>query len=111
MTGKQVVIDPDNKEFVTLRGSFAGEYILNVHVYSCINTITRMAMTNGMAIDIPVSIEVTRINPSFIVVKHVEMKMNSVWQEKTAIRFVMDDNKNIVRFKEGDIKIRIGNTQ
>jgi len=109
--GKQVVIDPDNKEFVTLRGSFAGEYILNVHVYSCINTITRMAMTNGMAIDIPVSIEVTRINPSFIVVKHVEMKMNSVWQEKTAIRFVMDDNKNIVRFKEGDIKIRIGNTQ
>lgn len=109
--GKEVVIDPDNKEFVTLRGSFPGEYILNVHVYSCIHPTTRMAMTNGMAIDIPVSIEVTRINPSFIVVKHVEMKMTSVWEEKTAIRFIMDGNKNIIRFKEGEVKIRVGNKQ
>ena len=108
MDGKEIVIDPDNKEFVTLRGTFKGEYVVNLHVYSCINKMTNLALPQGYLVDIPIIIEVIRINPSFIVAKHIEMKMDSVWQEKTAIRFVMDDKKNIIRFKNDYVSIRVG---
>lgn len=107
--GKEVVIDPDNKEFVTLRGTFPGEYVLNLHVYSCLDPKTNLALSAGELIDVPVIVEIVRINPSFIVVKHIEMKMDSVWQEKTAIRFVMDSNKNILRFKNDFVSVRVGN--
>ena len=106
--GKEVVIDPDNKEFVTLRGTFPGEYIINLHVYSCLDSEKNLGLQQGTLMEIPVKIEIIRINPSYIVVKHIEMKMNSVWQEKTAIRFVMDDKKNILRFKNDYVSVRTG---
>jgi hypothetical protein len=108
--GKQIVIDPDNKEFVTLRGTFPGEYIVNLHVYSCLNAEKSIGLQAGTPMDILVTIEIIRINPSFIVVKHIEMKMESVWQEKTAIRFVMDNKKNILRFKNDYVSVRTGKT-
>lgn len=104
--GKEIVIDPDNKEFVTLRGTFKGEYIVNVHLYSCLKAENKLGMAAGQAIDVPIIIEIVRINPSFIVVKHIEMKMETVWQEKTAVRFVMDDKKNIIRFKNEYVSVR-----
>lgn len=104
--GKEIVIDPDNKEFVTLRGTFKGEYVVNLHVYSCINRQTNLALPQGSLMDVPVILEVIRINPTYVVVKHIEMKMDSVWQEKTAIRFIMDDKKNIVRFKNEYVSVR-----
>lgn len=111
LDGKEIVIDPDNKEFVTLRGTFKGEYVVNLHVYSCINKINNLALPQGSLIDIPIIIEIIRINPSFIVAKHIEMKMDSVWQEKTAVRFVMDDKKNIIQFKNEYVGIRVGQKQ
>jgi len=108
--GKEVVIDPDNKEFVTLRGTFPGEYIVNLHVYSCLDSEKNLGLQAGALMEIPVIIEIVRINPSYIVVKHIEMKMESVWQEKTAIRFVMDNKKNILRFKNDYVSVRTGKT-
>lgn len=107
LDGKEIVIDPDNKEFVTLRGTFKGEYVINLHVYSCINKMTNLALPQGYLVDIPVILEVVKINPTYSVVKHIEMKMDSVWQEKTAVRFVMDDKKNIIRFKNDYVAIRV----
>lgn len=106
--GKEIVIDPDNKEFVTLRGTFKGEYVVNLHLYSCLNRETNLALGQGSLIDVPVILEVIKINPTFSIIKHIEMKMDSVWQEKTAIRFVMDDKKNIIRFKNEYVGIRTG---
>ena len=107
LDGKEIVIDPDNKEFVTLRGTFKGEYVINLHVYSCINKMTNLALPQGYLVDIPIILEVVKINPTYSVVKHIEMKMDSVWQEKTAVRFVMDDRKNIIRFKNDYVAIRV----
>lgn len=109
LNGKEVVIDPDNKEFVTLRGTFPGEYVVNLHVYSCIDVASQMALPANSPIEIPIIVELVKINPTFMVVKHIEMKMDSVWQEKTAIRFVMDDKKNVIRFKDDFISIKSGN--
>lgn len=110
LDNKEIVIDPDNKEYVTFRGTFSGEYIVNVHVYSCIETegTGSKSMGQGSMIDVPVTIEVVRINPKYMVVKTIEMKMDSVWQEKTATRFVMDDKKNILRYKDGFVSVRVG---
>jgi hypothetical protein len=113
LDGKEIVIDPDNKEFVTLRGTFPGEYVVNVHLYSCINTETKLALAADYKVDVPIIIEIVRINPSFIVIKHIEMKMDTVWQEKTAVRFVMNDKKSIIRFKNDYVSVRTdkGKTQ
>jgi hypothetical protein len=113
LDGKEIVIDPDNKEFVTLRGTFPGEYVVNVHLYSCINTETKLALAADYKVDVPIIIEIVRINPSFVVIKHIEMKMDTVWQEKTAVRFVMNDKKSIIRFKNDYVSVRTdkGKTQ
>jgi hypothetical protein len=39
------------------------------------------------------------------------MKLDRVWQERTAIRFVMDNNKNIVLFKDDYVSIMSGRPQ
>lgn len=108
LDGKEIIIDPDNKEFVTLRGVFPGEYVVNVHSYSCLGTNQKNALEPGMIREIPLVIEIIKINPTFVVIKHVEMELDSVWQEKTVIRFVMDNRKNIVRFKNEYVGIRTG---
>lgn len=106
LDGKEIVIDPDNKEFVTLRGTFKGEYVVNVHLYSCLKANSALGMAAGQLVEVPITIEIVRINPNFIVVKHIEMKMESIWQEKTVIRFVMDDKKNIIRYKNDYVSVR-----
>lgn len=104
--GQEVIIDPDNKEYVTLRGVFPGEYIVNLHVYSCFDLTTGKPLQQGMLSPVPVTVELVRVNPYLNVVKHVEIKMESVWQEKTAIRFIMDDNKTVLRFKTEEVRVR-----
>jgi hypothetical protein len=105
--GKEIVIDPDNKEFITLRGTFKGEYVINVHLYSCIQSEGNLGMKAGSTVSVPIIVELVRINPSYIVVKHIEMKMEKVWEEKTVVRFVMDNNKNIIRFMNEYVPVRI----
>ena len=105
---QEIIIDPDNKEFITFRGTFPGEYIINVHAYSCLNVIDGKAMQPGTALDIPLIVEVVKINPSYSVVKHIEMKIDSVWQEKTVVRIIMDGRKNIIRFKNEYVPIKTG---
>lgn len=111
LDGKEIVIDPDNKEFVTLRGTFKGEYVVNVHLYSCLKANSALGMAAGQLVEVPITIEIVRINPNFIVVKHIEMKMESIWQEKTVIRFVMDDKKNIIRYKNDYVSVRTERTK
>jgi len=106
--GKKIIIDPDNKEFVTLRGVFPGEYVVNLHVYSCLDISNGKSLSQGSKTNIPVIVELIKINPSYVVVKHIEINMDSVWQEKTAIRFIMNDKKNIVRYKDGYVGVQQG---
>jgi hypothetical protein len=97
VAGKQTVIDPDNKEYVTLRGTFPGEYIINVHVYSCKSPNEDKGMPIHTPVNIPVTVELTKINPDLVTIKKVQVTMTKVWQEQTAIRFVVNENKNVVR--------------
>jgi hypothetical protein len=71
----------------------------------------KASMAPNMLKDIPLIIEVIKINPTYYVVKRIEMKLDRVWQERTAIRFVMDNNKNIVLFKDDYVSIMSGRPQ
>jgi len=95
--GKKTVIDPDNKEYVTLRGTFPGEYVVNVHVYSCKAANEEKGLAINYPINLPVVVELMKINPSIVSVKKVVLTMTQVWQEQTAFRFIMGNNKNIIR--------------
>jgi len=95
--GKKTIIDPDNKEYVTLRGTFPGEYVVNVHVYSCKAANEEKGLAINYPINLPVVVELMKINPSIVSVKKVVLTMTQVWQEQTAFRFIMGNNKNIIR--------------
>lgn len=108
--GRDQVIDPDNKEYVTLRGTFPGEYIVNVHAYSCgKGGDSGKGLEKGSPILVPVMVEVIKLNPDLILMKHVELMMRQVNEEQTAFRFVMNENKFINRFFFDYITIVTGN--
>lgn len=109
INGKEALIDPDNKEFVTLRGVFPGEYIVNVHVYSCLDPATKLSKLPNEIANVPFTVELIKINPTFFVYRHIEMKIELVWQEKTAIRFTLNSNKIVTDVKEEFISIRTDN--
>ena len=95
--GKKTIIDPDNKEYVTLRGTFPGEYVVNVHLYSCKAANEQKGLAINYPVNIPVVVELMKINPSIVSVKKVVLTMTYVWQEQTAFRFIMGNNKDIIR--------------
>lgn len=97
VAGRQTVIDPDNKEYVTFRGTFPGEYVINVHVYSCKDPSGEKGLPINTTVNVPVDVELTKINPDLVTVRKVRVTMTQVWQEKTAIRFVVNEDKNVVR--------------
>lgn len=102
------VLDPDNKEYITLRGTFPGEYVVNLFVYSCKDPVLEGGMPSGAPVDIPIKFDLIKINPTYSVLKHIELKLVRVHQEVTAIRFVMNDKKTILRYKFDFVAVRGG---
>lgn len=100
------VVDPDNKEFITLRGTSEGEYVINVVAYSCIQEGSASGKKIGDPINVPFVVELVRINPIFVSVKRVELTATKVAQELTAIRFILNKNKEIVRFVYDYVPLR-----
>lgn len=109
INGTKMLIDPDNKEFATFRGTFEGEYIVNIHSYSCRDSSIKdegVALKRGNTISVPVVAEIIMINPNYVVVKHVELLLTNVWQEKTLFRFTIDAKKKISSFSYDYVSIR-----
>lgn len=83
----------ENKEVWTLRGLVEGEYTVNVHLFSCMmNTIPREIRSN---INVPVTVELIKINPDILTIKKVKVVLEKVWEEKTAFNFILDSKGNI----------------
>ncbi len=73
--GRQV-INPINQEIVTFRRVVPGEYVVNLHYYK--------SNTNQ-----PVTAEVSfaRVNPVLEILYYAKVKLESVGDERTAVRF------------------------
>ena len=74
----------DNREIVTVRGIIAGEYVVNAHMY----------MKRSEAVEIPVTIQLDKINPfSTVTIKEVVLRITG--DEETAFRFVLDKDGKV----------------
>ena len=74
----------DNREIVTIRGIIAGEYVVNVHMYT----------KRSEATEVPVTIQLDKINPfSTITLKEVVLRITG--DEETAFRFVLDNDGKV----------------
>jgi hypothetical protein len=73
------------EEIVTMRGLIAGEYVVNIHHY--------LATTPD---PVPVSVKVEKLNPRVEVVFYDRLFLDHTGDEKTAVRFTIDDGGKVV---------------
>lgn len=90
--GKSIQYD-ENREVVTLRGVIAGEYTVNVHMFS----------KRQVQDPTPVNVRLEKINPyKSIITRTVSLDNSS--DEKTVFRFVLDRNGNVLETNNIDKK-------
>ena len=80
-----VVEYKENREMVSLRGIVAGEYVVNVHMY-----------TKREDKETPVTIILEKLNP-FSVVTGRKVVLVLQGDEKTAFRFTLDDEGKVIQ--------------
>lgn len=83
VNGKLIRV-PLNQETVTVRGVIPGEYVVNVYHY-----------LNPSGAPVPVTVKVEKINPTLSVVYYDTVTLRKVGDERTAVRFTLDDEGNV----------------
>jgi hypothetical protein len=76
---------PIRQETVSIRGLVPGEYTINVNHYLA---------TSGAPV--PVAVKVEKVNPSVEVVHYDTLMVDHTGHEKTAVRFRLAENGNVV---------------
>jgi hypothetical protein len=84
VNGKKIS-SPIREEIVTIRGIVPGEYTVNVSHFQA---------TTGAAV--PVTVKVQKLNPTAQVVFDNAVMVDHTGDEKTAVRFPLDDNGKVV---------------
>jgi len=80
----EVISNPINQETVTVRGLQSGEYVINLLHYK-----------SNYQDPLPVTVKVEKLNPSVELIYYGEHFLIGVGDEKTALRFIVDGQKNI----------------
>jgi hypothetical protein len=80
---------PIREELVAIRGTVAGEYTVNVHLYHHIAKEP-----------VPVSVKIEKLNPNIEVVYYQTMMLDHTEEEKTAVRFTLADDGHVVSTNE-----------
>ena len=80
----EVISNPINQETVTVRGLQSGEYVINLLHYN-----------SNFKDPLPVTVKVEKLNPTVELIYYGEHFLNGVGDEKTALRFLVDGEKNI----------------
>jgi hypothetical protein len=79
------VSSPLRQEIVSIRGIVPGEYTVNVNYYLASQPAT-----------VPVSVKIEKVNPTVEVVFYDTIMLDHMGQEKTAARFRIAENGNVV---------------
>ncbi len=88
--------NPLNQEVATIRGVVPGEYVVNVHYY---------ATETGQAV--PVTVKVAKVNPALEIVYYDEIVLEKKGDEKTAVRFSIDQSGKVGGISQIDKSIVI----
>ena len=82
---------PFRQETISIRGIVPGEYVVNVHYF--------LATRGG---PVPTVVKVEKINPVVEVVSHDTLILNRMGEEKTAVRFRLDNGGKVVDVNHRD---------
>jgi hypothetical protein len=85
------VSSPFRQETISIRGIVAGEYTVNVNYYLATTTAP-----------VPVSVKIEKVNPTVEVIFYDTMILDHMGQEKTAARFKIADNGNVLDVNHRD---------
>ena len=90
----EVISNPINQETVTVRGLQSGEYVINLLHYK-----------SNYQDPLPVTVKVEKLNPSVELIYYGEHFLMGVGDEKTALRFIVDGQKNITDLNQFQKKL------
>ncbi len=93
----------NNSETWVLRGKIAGKFTVNVHLYSC--AIDEKAVPPGQLIEVPVTLELTKLNPDLKKVLSKTVTFRKVWEEITAFNFVLDGKNDVTTITEEQVDL------
>ena len=97
LDGTMIMVN-ENKEITTIRGVIPGEYIVNIHLYACRMATIPMGLGTPVNPPIPVTVTVTKINPRFQKLFTRKIELTRIWEERTALSFVIDEKKEASNF-------------
>ena len=119
--GQNVLVE-ENKEIYTARGIIPGEYVVNVHLYTCrppgfgtttgpgVNQVK--GMEAGDPYELDVKVVLIDVNPRLMERFKKVVKFTKIWEEVTAFRFTVKSNgfvydindnpKDLVKDNRGD---------
>ncbi len=102
----KMLVNPENKEYWVLRGLIPGEFTVNLHLYSCSrNDASNTHLPTGFKADVPVKVQLQRVNPTLVMNKDVTVVLERVWDEKTVFRFTLDADGTITSSNEVPAKL------
>lgn len=83
----------ENKEIWTLRGKQVGKFTVNLHMYSC--RVKNLPLQLNDPYEVPVVIELVRLNPTYVTVRKTVVVMKRVWEEVTVFNFEVSETGSI----------------
>lgn len=107
--GKVISQIKDNQETWVLRGVMPGEFYVSVHLYSCryagMNPLSALSMALNSKVDLPVKIELIKINPNVQTIVTENVVLQKIWDEATAFNFTLDASGNVTSFDRVEHRI------
>lgn len=86
-----------NSETWVLRGVMPGEFYVSVHLYSCrFNKLSFVPMPLGFTVDLPVKVELVKLNPNYKVLATESVTLRKIWDETTPFNFTLDADGSLV---------------
>lgn len=93
----------NNSETWVLRGKMVGKFTVNLHLYSC--AVDDKALEMGTTIEVPVAMELTRLNPDLKKTLIKTVTLTKVWEEVTAFNFILDSTNNVERITDEQVDL------
>jgi len=95
LTGKVYTV-PNHGETWVLRGIVPGMYTVNLHLYSCHTAIGgALMMLLKTPVEVPVSVDLTKVNPNVELIQHKDVVLQHVWEEQTVFNFTINEFGNV----------------
>ena len=93
----------NNSETWVLRGKMAGKFTVNIHLYSC--AVNDKAVPMGQPMEVPVTLELTKLNPNIKKVLSRTITLKKVWEEVTAFNFALDGKNDIIAITDEQVDL------